>query len=96
MLKPEQISPADPLADTSRCKQFGLGVTEVSRHCPKFRTAVSLSRQKSEFGRTNESPERKGVVEVLTSVPEVSGTQVPIQMWTRLRYVGFPNKTRSW
>jgi hypothetical protein len=57
---------------------------------------VSLSRQKSEFRRTNESPKRKGVVEVLTSVLEVGGTQVPIQMGTRLRYVGFPNKTRSW
>jgi len=39
-LEPEQISSADPLAETSGCKQFDIGVAKVSRHCPKFRTAV--------------------------------------------------------
>jgi hypothetical protein len=46
MLEPEQISPADPLAETSGCKQFELGLAEVSCHCPKFRTVVSLSEEK--------------------------------------------------
>jgi hypothetical protein len=49
MLEPEQISPADPLAETSGCKQFGIGLTEVSRHCPKFGTDARFSRQKPKF-----------------------------------------------
>jgi hypothetical protein len=35
------------------------------------------------------------MVELLTSVLAIAELEVPIQVWTRFRYVGFPNKTRS-
>jgi hypothetical protein len=47
-LEPEQISPADPLAETSGCKQFGLGLAE-------FLVIARNSGQTSGFQGKNEN-----------------------------------------